>query len=83
MPVAICLTILGAWHMHSLFIIEVNILVLMKWSQKSLPLILSIELKMNSIFWATHDAFLVSGLRSTTLIIYHSNVGVQIIVMLD
>ena len=47
--VAIFLIIFGA-HVNILLIIKVNILVLIKWSCRVSPIVLTIECKMISIF---------------------------------
>ena len=49
--VAICIRINKA-HMNILFIIKVNILMLIKWSYRSPNIMLTIEPRIVSIFWA-------------------------------
>ena len=65
------------------------ILVLMKWSYKSFPIILAIELRIISLVWACstiyfkHMIYFWGQFLDPHLTSYNSNVDVQIIVVLE
>ena len=80
MPVAIFLMIFGA-HMNFLFVIKVNILVLIKWLYTQI--MLSIEPRLVNKLWALSLISFKHMPSWCPFLDAHSNIGVQIIVMLD